>query len=515
MPTTERMKPISLFVPFEPVERQSKDKPLIVSGYCFVNETVEGEGGIVIERAAMQAATPEYRSRGTIREMHGPHAAGVAESVDWDEDGRCHLTAKIVDPVARMKVEEGVYRGFSIKIRPLERMGNRIKVLKWAENSLVDDPADSGCDELLIHRAEGFDPDTEVEVEVLDDPASPAPAADSGGSDAVAASDSLALPTIPPAIAPSAESVPAEGDSSHTETERAALLAAGLPESMLAGVDVVQAQPETERALGSPVVPIRENLAGQPTADVEDVDDALGGGLPGDYRVEQAPTGAWCAYGPAGDKLGEFETEALANAHIAECKRQMGGVGAEDEPARAAAASEVQTSPEQLAEVKRELEAILARVVALTAAPAVEDTPAAPDDEHPTTDTQVSRTDVRDDATVLERLETVTAELSRARMAEKDAVTRLATAEAEVRRLNDLPVREKPVVRYPHALSREFTANLGNEGEARIAVLRADYEAAKTEAEAERNGDRSKLNRALERMILRSSQLAEHGISVS
>jgi hypothetical protein len=589
------MKPISLFVPFEPIERRgSKSDPLIVSGYCFVNETVEGEGGIVIERAAMQAATPEYASRGTIREMHGPHAAGRADSVDWDPEGRCHIVARIVDPVAAMKCEEGVYRGFSIKVRPTQRLGNRVKALKWAENSLVDDPADPDCNALTLSRAEGFDPDAEVEVEVLDAPASPAAAAPD--PEAAAVPDPTAKVTIAtssdtskdPSVeaSPSAgQDTPAEG-LSHTEEQRAALIASGLPEGMLAGVEVVQAEgkgvpsaqppvpsgtePEAplssvfvepgtgQRALGIPVVPIRENLAGGPTPSVEDVDKALGGGQRDDYYVEQAATGMWCAYSPNGTKLGEFDTQAEANAHVAKVKDSMKG---SDDPTPGYRAAAV--TPERVEAVTAELTALVARATALQRelageAPAAETVrvgngkgevvearrlpcPEAPDvlparnsapetaveEPPPAASETVSSERVagaeaghrapgtEHQTSEIQRLQTANSELLQRLADHEKVLTRLAASEAEVKRLGSLPLdRQKPVVRYPHALSREFIANLGNEAEAETQRLRREYDEAAAEAKAERNGDRDKLNRATEMMILRASQLAERGVFV-
>lgn len=593
MPTVERMKPISLFVPFEPIERRSKDEPLIVSGYCFANETVEGEGGIILERAAMQAATPEYMSRRTIREMHLPLAAGVAESVDWQEDGRCHLTARIVDPVARMKCEEGVYRGFSVKIRPTQRMGNRIKAVKWAENSLVDDPADPGCDNLLIHRADGFDPEQEVEVEVLDPEPSPSQpdsiSLSPQGADSPVASAGPETVTPPaPDLVPSPDAAPLATDQPAAESEgtplppteeqRAAIVEAlraqGLPEELVTRVQVVQVEPavpntwtaggigdgmeatqititptDTQRAISTatPALPLRESMereeltlvqgsppseSAQSAAELDALRRAVSTATPNlpvrenlegkkreDAEIERYikhEGGKWCVYSESGKKLGEHDTEAEAKAQLAAIeanKHERAAVLSEERYqellaiVRAGSLSGItpEEAPPFFARLKEEVIAeATARIPANPPADVEPPAPSAPD--------TVSSPEGGE---VLQRLQTAEAEVTRLRTAHEDALTRLATADATIARqkvLLDQP-RDLPPARFAiHSLAREFTANLGSEGEARIARLRKEYDEAAAEAAAEREGDRNKRDRALERMIQRASELAEHGI---
>lgn len=138
-----KVQPSSLFVPIDSIERKSDG--YFVSGYAFVNEVVEGENGVRIKASAMQAATPDYIGRGAggvLREMHQPLAAGIVPEAIWDETGRCHIRAKVVDPVARLKCDEGVYKGFSIRVRPTVMRGLDVENLIWIETSLVDSPKD-------------------------------------------------------------------------------------------------------------------------------------------------------------------------------------------------------------------------------------------------------------------------------------------------------------------------------------------------------------------------------------
>lgn len=140
-----------IFVPFEIVERGADQ--FIVEGYAFVNETVPGEKGISIRRSAMEAATHDYMTWANVREMHTANAAGVALSVDWDQKG-AKIRAKIVDPTARMKCEEGVYKGYSIGVLPQVMRGKAVEKLLWYETSLVDRPMDPDAVFSIARRAD-------------------------------------------------------------------------------------------------------------------------------------------------------------------------------------------------------------------------------------------------------------------------------------------------------------------------------------------------------------------------
>lgn len=135
----------------------------IVEGVAFANETVEGEGGIRLKREAMQAATPDYLRWGAVREMHTASAAGTAEAVDWQEDGSALIRVKVVDDQAWSKVKEGVYKGFSVGVKPRLMRGKNVEACTWVETSLVDRPKDPDAI-FTLHRAEGEDGE-EYEVE--------------------------------------------------------------------------------------------------------------------------------------------------------------------------------------------------------------------------------------------------------------------------------------------------------------------------------------------------------------
>lgn len=164
---SRKMKPLQLFAPISRVDAKER----IVEGHAFVNEVVEGEGGIRLLRSTMEAATPDYMRWGAVREMHQPSAVGTALDVQWDETG-AFFRCKVVDDAAWAKVEAGVYKGFSVGVLPRVMRGNNVTVACWAETSLVDRPKDPDT-AFSVFRAEGFDPTAEVEVEDLEPAADP------------------------------------------------------------------------------------------------------------------------------------------------------------------------------------------------------------------------------------------------------------------------------------------------------------------------------------------------------
>lgn len=162
MKTIKRnMKSLHFFVPISRVD----DEQRIVEGYAFVNEVVPGEGGIRLTRAAMEAATANYVENGTVRSMHQPLAAGKPLDVTWDEKG-AYLRAKIVDDQEWRKVQEGVYKGFSVGVNPHVMRGKDVTSCEWWDASLVDRGKDR--DALFnVWRAEGVDANPETEREVI------------------------------------------------------------------------------------------------------------------------------------------------------------------------------------------------------------------------------------------------------------------------------------------------------------------------------------------------------------
>ena len=119
------------------------DGTLIVEG--IASAEVQDSQGEVVTADAMKAAIPDYMQFGCVREMHSAEkAAGTAISIATGDDGVTKFSAHVVDPVAVLKCNTGVYKGFSIGGRVTKRDDlnkSRITGLRLTEISLVDRPA--------------------------------------------------------------------------------------------------------------------------------------------------------------------------------------------------------------------------------------------------------------------------------------------------------------------------------------------------------------------------------------
>lgn len=153
-------KPTRLYGEISKTEKQD-DGTLMVYGYASA-EVVDSDGEIVTADA-MKAARDGYMAFANVREMHDPKkAAGVAVEYDVQEDGRTWFGAHVVDPVAVLKCETGVYKGFSIgaKVPKGGRDGKVIKSIELREVSLVDRPANPEAVFTLVKAEGGADDDT-------------------------------------------------------------------------------------------------------------------------------------------------------------------------------------------------------------------------------------------------------------------------------------------------------------------------------------------------------------------
>lgn len=111
------------------------DEQQIVEGYAST-EALDSDGEIITIEA-LKNALSDYMLFPSIREMHQAMAAGVTKAAFVDEKG-LYISAKIVDPIAWLKVKEGVYRCFSVGGLALEKIGNKITKFLMLEISLVD-----------------------------------------------------------------------------------------------------------------------------------------------------------------------------------------------------------------------------------------------------------------------------------------------------------------------------------------------------------------------------------------
>lgn len=159
-----------IYANIEKVEAQD-DGTLKVWGYA--SSGAEDSDGETITPEAMKAALPDYMKFGAVREMHQSMAAGTAieASVD-DTTGKTMFGAHVVDPVAVLKVQTQVYKGFSIGGKVTERDPLNKKIIKGlnlVEVSLVDRPANPDA-VFTMYKAASTPEDDVVELaEMLDE----------------------------------------------------------------------------------------------------------------------------------------------------------------------------------------------------------------------------------------------------------------------------------------------------------------------------------------------------------
>jgi len=134
--------------------KKSDEESRMVWGYAST-EALDSDGE-VITRDAMQGAWDEYMKFGNLREMHQPSAVGTVKEHMFDPVG-AWIGAKVVDDAAWEKVQEGVYKGFSIGGRVTGRDGDdatKVTGLRLNEISLVDRPANPEALITLFKAAE-------------------------------------------------------------------------------------------------------------------------------------------------------------------------------------------------------------------------------------------------------------------------------------------------------------------------------------------------------------------------
>lgn len=133
------------------------DETRTIEGYCYRN--ADAGDGWVVPRSLMERMAAGYLEFANVREMHQPIAVGTAE-VTFDEQG-AYMVCRVSDDQAWKKVQDGVYKAFSIGVKPLKinRSGDKRTLIEgeWYETSLVDRPADKDC-KFFVSRGDGIDP---------------------------------------------------------------------------------------------------------------------------------------------------------------------------------------------------------------------------------------------------------------------------------------------------------------------------------------------------------------------
>jgi len=158
---TDPIRPtVTLFGPFEKVAKQPDGSILV--DFTVTTEAVDDQGEIV-DYDAVKKAAADYMQWAALREMHQPSAVGTTLELQTDDATR-KITGQghVVDPIAVLKVESGVYKGVSMGGRKLavqmQKIGGksvrRITDLAWTELSLVDRPSNPDASLTLAKRSE-------------------------------------------------------------------------------------------------------------------------------------------------------------------------------------------------------------------------------------------------------------------------------------------------------------------------------------------------------------------------
>ena len=142
---------LSLYIPFEKAE-STDTGTVIVKGFATTATVDHSEE--IVDQAGVKEALPDYNKFGNIREMHQPKAVGVCVKTEIRKEG-LYIEAEIVDSEAVKKVLAGVYKGFSIGGRSLQKvsrfieaLGKNISVITkliLSEISIVDRPCNPDC----------------------------------------------------------------------------------------------------------------------------------------------------------------------------------------------------------------------------------------------------------------------------------------------------------------------------------------------------------------------------------
>lgn len=160
---------------FAPITKTEKGDDGFLRVYGMATGPQLDLDGQVCDPDWLKSAMPEWFETGAnIREMHQPSAVGVGTELDSLGDDHW-LTSKVVSPDAAVKVEQGVYTGYSIGIKSPKIVkdaaapNGRIVGGKIIEVSLVDRPCNESAKLVLAKLAGASDELIHVEDDLQKD----------------------------------------------------------------------------------------------------------------------------------------------------------------------------------------------------------------------------------------------------------------------------------------------------------------------------------------------------------
>lgn len=373
----------SVFLPFGKVDKQT-DGTLMV--HTVLNDETVDDQGEIVDFGAVEKASAAYMEWANVREQHQDDtAAGTMVSLTPDPVARTHeAILHVVDPVAVLKVETGVYKGSSLggfkrRIR-LQKSASgatvrRIMEIDWRETSLVDRPSRPKARLTLLKRSDGGDPPELIEETLMDDDLS---------KSSVTATEIAPAPEILPETAPEAgtdvylgpdgKPLAKAAESVVDGTLTGDTFSASSPQGTLTGIPFGVSAAELTGTSTAPDIS-RETLEPLAKSAADDVRDA-----------------AWClssindlinAEAAEGDTAGVAQLKTAQAALVAFIGAEAAEVGTPEDVAEEAAAAPVMAMASKSGDLGREaITAIVEEVLAKRAGAApISEPPAAPDPE--------------------------------------------------------------------------------------------------------------------------------------
>lgn len=321
---------MEIFKRFAPITKVD-DEQRMVYGYAST-EALDSQGEVV-ERSAIIDALPDYMRFANIREMHTMSAVGVAKAAEVDDRG-LYIGAKVVDDTAWIKVKEGVYKGFSIGGRALEKSDGIIKRLRLTEISLVDRPANPEC------VIDAWKADTLAEEDQ--------PTAKS--DDAPVAAPETAAPQVPDRFASlrkAAEEVQYNEGKPIWDAQRALAAMGAIFDLLLSESYEAEQEPGQQASLRAAIQLLKEFVIAELQERVENGTAVSMGDVGGDVNK-------------VGARYSKATKEALAKVHgmLRECDKAMTALGydkADDMDGKADQGADVAKAADALAKAQADL----------------------------------------------------------------------------------------------------------------------------------------------------------------
>jgi hypothetical protein len=167
-----RLQDLNIYVPFADVVKTTVQvdgvsHPARILRGVMTSERLDQDDQVVDYAWAKDATERWFGSWANIREQHGQNAVGKGQRVEFDDAAKAiWLTSKVVDPVAILKIDEGILQGYSVGMKgvsvyedlaaPKGRIGRKGAGGSIVETSIVDHPCNTDC-KFAIAKSAGAD----------------------------------------------------------------------------------------------------------------------------------------------------------------------------------------------------------------------------------------------------------------------------------------------------------------------------------------------------------------------